>query len=290
MSSRPSIWGLMLDLLEQERPSFMPSVPTMTLAMREHESFSQRDLSALRVIMAGSTTISPEIVRMVEEDFGWSFISCFGQTEASGVIALGHPDDALADKSGRVGQPLEQVDVKVIDPASGQVVPCGVVGEFCLRGYTTMQEYFGMPDATGATIDDEGWLHTGDRGIMDSRGYLQVSGRLKEVIIRAGEHLPPGDRGRPRAAPGNQRNRRRRAAGRQLGEQGAAVVRTAPGVVPEPAAWRSFARGRLASAKVPKRWFLIDAMPTNPSGKIQKHRLRGIVADGGVQKVTPPRD
>lgn len=280
--------GAMLDLIEEVRPEFVPLVPTMILAMMEHPTFPGRDLASVEVIMAGSTTVSPEIVRRVESEFGCSFVPCFGQTEASDVIAQAHRGDSAEDKSQRAGRPLEQVDVKVIDPASGEIVPCGEVGEFCLRGYTTMREYFGMPEVTSATLDADGWLHTGDLGFMDDRGHLQVVGRLKDMIIRGGENIYPRevedvldelpDIGEIAVigVPDD-----------YWGEQVAAVVRTTPGSDADPTAWSTYARNHLASAKIPRLWFVIERMPTNPSGKIQKFRLLESIESGEAVDVTP---
>ncbi|MGH3629504.1 MAG: class I adenylate-forming enzyme family protein [Sciscionella sp.] len=279
--------GLMLDLIEAERPAFVPTVPTMILAMLEHPSFTERDLSSVQVIMAGSTTVSPEIVRRVEEEFGCAFLPCFGQTEASGVIAQARPEDTPEDKSRRAGQPLEQIDVKVIDPASGEIVSCGEVGEFCVRGYTTMREYFAMPEATAMTLDDEGWLHTGDLGFMDDRGYLQVAGRLKEMIIRGGENIYPRE---IEDVLGEHPEISEIAViglpDGYWGERVAAVVRLAPSGVADVDAWVACARKRLASSKVPRQWFVVEQMPTNPSGKIQKFRLPDLIGSGDAVDVT----
>ncbi|SNR90865.1 fatty-acyl-CoA synthase [Haloechinothrix alba] len=266
---------LMLDLIESERPAFVPSVPTMALAMMEHPTFADRDVSSVRVLMAGGTTLSPEIVRRVERDFGCAFIPCYGQTEASGVIAQAHIDDSLEAKSERAGQPLEQVEVKVVDPATGEIVPCGETGEFYLRGYTTLKEYFRMPDATAATIDDDGWLHTGDLGIMDEQGYVHVSGRLKEMIIRGAENIYPREIEDVLAEhPQISEIAIVGLPDDYLGEQVCGFVRLSPSATADPDDWFAFARQRLMSSKIPRRWFLVDTMPTTPSGKIQKFRLR----------------
>lgn len=273
--------GLMLDLIESERPAFVPSVPTMMLAMMEHPSFAQRDVSSVEVIMAGSTTVPPEVVRRVEQDFGCSFVPCYGQTEAGGVIVQAHRTDTVEDKSQRAGQPLEQVDVKVIDPETGAIRPCGEVGEFCLRGYTTMREYFAMPEATVATLDADEWLHTGDLGFMDDRGYVQVVGRLKEMIIRGGENIYPREIEDVLSEhPAISEIAVIGLPDDYWGEQVAAVVRLTPGASADSADWAGFARQRLASGKIPRRWFTVEQMPTNPSGKIQKFRLPDVIASG----------
>ncbi len=222
--------ALMLELIETERPAFLPSVPTMLLAMSEHPDFLTRDHSSIQVIMAGSTTIPAELIRRVEKEWGANFVPCYGQTECSGVIVQGMPEDTPEDKSAWAGRPLEQVEVRVVDPATGEVVPSGEVGEFHVRGYTTMDGYFAMPEETASTLDAEGWLHTGDLGVMDPRGYCQVTGRLKDMIIRGGENVYPArDRGRADRPRGDQRDRGHRPARRTDGRRGHRRRPTRPG-------------------------------------------------------------
>ncbi|WP_084670888.1 AMP-binding protein [Sporichthya polymorpha] len=283
--------ALMLELIETERPAFLPSVPTMLLAMSEHPDFAKRDHSSIQVIMAGSTTIPAELIRRVEKEWGANFVPCYGQTECSGVIVQGMPTDSPEDKSAWAGRPLEQVEVRVVDPGTGQVVPHGEVGEFHVRGYTTMDGYFGMPAETAATLDADGWLRTGDLGVMDPRGYCQVTGRLKDMIIRGGENIYPREiEDRLVEHPAISEVAVIGVPDERMGEEVAAVVRLAPGTEPDPESWRAFAREALAGPKVPRRWFVVDAMPTTPSGKIQKFRLPEVLTDpAAARDVTPPR-
>jgi fatty-acyl-CoA synthase len=282
--------ALMLELIETERPAFLPSVPTMLLAMAEHPDFTRRDHSSIQVIMAGSTTIPAELIRRVEKEWGANFVPCYGQTECSGVIVQGMPSDSPEDKSAWAGRPLEQVEVRVVDPRTGAVCPTGDVGEFQVRGYTTMSGYFAMPDETAATLDAKGWLHTGDLGVMDPRGYCQVTGRLKDMIIRGGENIYPREiEDRLLEHPAISEIAVIGLPDERVGEEVAAVVRPAPGAAIDPEEWRTFAREALAGAKVPRRWFVVETMPTTPSGKIQKFRLPELIAGGGAREVTPPR-
>jgi acyl-CoA synthetase (AMP-forming)/AMP-acid ligase II len=241
--------------------------------------------------MAGSTTIPAELIRRVEKEWAANFVPCYGQTECSGVIVQGMPGDTPEDKSDWAGRPLEQVEVRVVDPATGAVVSHSEVGEFHVRGYTTMDGYFAMPEETAATLDAEGWLHTGDLGVMDPRGYCQVTGRLKDMIIRGGENVYP--REIEDVLIGHEAISEIAVIGlpdERMGEEVVAVVRAAPGAEIDPVAWREFGRASLAAAKVPRRWFVVDAMPTTPSGKIQKFKLPDVISTGeGVREVTPPR-
>ncbi len=283
--------ALMLELIETERPAFLPSVPTMLMAMAEHPDFLRRDHSSIQVIMAGSTTIPAELIRRVEKEWGANFVPCYGQTECSGVIVQGMPGDTAEDKSDWAGRPLEQVEVRFVAPGTGAVVPCGEVGEFQVRGYTTMDGYFAMPEETASTLDAEGWLHTGDLGVMDPRGYCQVTGRLKDMIIRGGENIYPREiEDRLIEHPAISEIAVVGLRDERMGEEVAAVVRLAPDAEADPLAWREFAREALAGPKVPRRWFVVDAMPTTPSGKIQKFKLPDVIASGtGVREITPPK-
>jgi fatty-acyl-CoA synthase len=282
--------ALMLELIETERPAFLPTVPTMLMAMAEHPDFAERDHSSIQVVMAGSTTIPAELIRRVEKEWGANFVPCYGQTECSGVIVQAMPEDSPEDKSAYAGKPLEQVEVRVVDPATGAVVEHGQVGEFHVRGYTTMDGYFGMPAETAATLDAEGWLHTGDLGIMDPRGYCQVTGRLKDMIIRGGENIYPREiEDRLVEHPAISEIAVIGIPDERMGEEVAAVVRPAPEADIDAAGWKAFAREQLSSAKVPRRWFVVDAMPCTPSGKIKKFELPDVIAAGAAREVTPPR-
>ena len=283
--------ALMLELIETERPAFLPTVPTMLMAMAEHPDFATRDHSSIQVVMAGSTTIPAELIRRVEKEWDANFVPCYGQTECSGVIVQAMPEDSPEDKSAYAGKPLEQVDVRVVDTATGELVPHGEVGEFHVRGYTTMDGYFAMPDETAATLDAEGWLHTGDLGVMNGRGYCQVTGRLKDMIIRGGENIYP--REVEDVLIGHDAISEIAVVGipdERMGEEVVAVVRPAPDAEVDAAEWKAFARERLSSAKVPRRWFVVDAMPVTPSGKIQKFKLPDLIASGAPREVTPPKN
>jgi fatty-acyl-CoA synthase len=280
--------GLALELVERERVAFLPGVPTMLIGMLEHPDFQTRDLSSLKFMMSGGTPVAPELVRRVEASFGVRYGMIFGQTETSGIVGQSRPDDAGEDKTERVGQPVTGTEVKIADPETGHVLPCDTIGEICVRGAGAMLGYFEMPEATAAAIDADRWLHTGDLGTMDNCGYLQVTGRLKDMIISGGENIYPrqiedvlhthpgvGDA----AVLGTPHD--------YWGEQVVACIRPAAGTTPDPARWRNLLRKNLAGQKVPKRWFLVDAMPLTPSGKIQKFRLRDQIENGTLTEVTP---
>ena len=267
--------GLVLELFGAYRGNAMVGVPTMLVAMTEHPSFSATDLSATQAICAGGSTVPAALVRRFEAQLGAPFTIVFGQTECSPVASMTHPDDRIEDKAGTIGTPMPHVEVKIIDPESGQTLPVGEVGEYCTRGYHVMHGYFENPEATAVAIDADGWLHTGDLCAMDSRGYCTVEGRLKDMIIRGGENIYPRELeellfkhpsvgevavvGLPDA---------------KWGEQVAAFLRPKPGQLIDKAVLIDYMRAQLAPNKTPRHWFVLDAFPLTGSGKIQKFKLR----------------
>jgi fatty-acyl-CoA synthase len=274
--------GLVLELVETERVAVMGGVPTMLIAMMEHPDFATRDLSSLRSVLSGGSTVPAELVRRIEGGLGIRFGIVFGQTEASPVITQTRLDDTPEDKAETIGQPQPQQEVKIVDVETGEVVPCGQIGEICSRGYNVMLGYFEMPDATAETIDADGWLHTGDLGTMDERGYLKVEGRLKDMVIRGGENLYPREIEEVLFThPGVADVAVLGVPDEKWGEELAAVVRRAPGhdAVTDDEL-RSYVRERLAPQKAPRRWAFVDDFPLTASGKVQKFVLRERLVKG----------
>ena len=275
--------GLVLELFETYHGNAMVGVPTMLIAMTEHPSFGQRDLSSVKALCSGGSTVPAALVTRFEQQLGAPFTIVFGQTECSPVASMTRPDDTLADKAGTIGQPMPGVEVKIIDPDSGATLPVGQIGEYCTRGYHVMRGYFEMPEATAAAIDADGWLHTGDLCAMDARGYCTVEGRLKDMIIRGGENIYPRELEEclfrhPQVAevavvgmPND-----------KWGEEVAAIIRPAAGQSPTREDLITYMRQHLAPHKTPRLWFVVDGFPLTGSGKIQKFRLREMWAQGGL--------
>ena len=182
--------SLMLELIETERATIALGVPTVLIALLEAPELATRDLSSLRVVVSGGAPVPAELVRRIEETLHVSFSIVYGTTE-SRLVSQVRLDDALGDKTDTLGRPVPQTEVKIADVATGDVVPCGVIGELCVRGYCVMTGYFEMPEQTAAAIDLEGWYHTKDLASMDDRGYLRIEGRLSDMIIRGGENIYP---------------------------------------------------------------------------------------------------
>jgi fatty-acyl-CoA synthase len=267
--------ALVLELIETERAEFGGGVPTMLIALTEHPDFTTRDISCLRHVLSGGAPVPADLVRRIESTLGVKFSIVFGQTESSAVATQTRPDDTPEDKADTVGQPLPQVEVKIIDPSTGDVVAPGVLGELCIRGFLVMKGYYDMPEATADTIDADGWLHTGDLGTMDERGYCRIQGRLKDMIIRGGENIYPReieavlyehDAVADVAVVG--------VPDERWGEQVAAFVRLAEGKTATPEDLSAHVRERLAGYKVPRSWVFVDAFPLTGSGKVQKFMLR----------------
>jgi fatty-acyl-CoA synthase len=277
------VWdaGRALELIERERVSFLCSVPTMLIDLIEHPDFGRRDLSSLRYVLSGGTTIPPELVRRFESALGIEYTMVFGQTEGGPTITMTHPHDSPEDKSGTIGQPLPHTEVRILDLDTGRTADIGRTGEICLRGYGRMLEYFDQPDETAAAIEPDGWLHTGDLGQMDSRGYLSITGRLKDIIRRGGETISPRAiedllSGRPGVAEVAVVG----VPDERFGEQVAAFVVPSPGGEPDLVALRALVTEHLAPHKVPTYWLLVADFPRTPSGKVQKFVLRDGFAAG----------
>jgi fatty-acyl-CoA synthase len=180
-----------LQVISAERCTTFGGVPTMLLALLQHPDFAHYDLSTLRGVVSGATVVPAYLMEQVKERIGADVAITFGMTESSATITLTLPGDSFELKSATVGKPIDHTEVKIIDPASGQIVPCEQAGELCSRGFLVMQGYYNMPERTAETIDPDGWLHSGDLAAMDARGYLKIVGRLKDMVIRGGENIYP---------------------------------------------------------------------------------------------------
>ena len=264
----------MLDLIEQEQVTYTFGVPTMLIALLAAQQRQARDLSSLKTVFSGATIVPMEVVRQVEKQFGVTLIIGFGQTETSPSITHTRPRDDAVDKSETIGRPIPQIEVKIIDPNTGAIVPLDSPGELCTRGFLVMMGYYDMPEATRATIDAEGWLHTGDLCSMDARGFCRVTGRLKDMIIRGGENIYPREieeviYTHPAVAEVAVIG----LPDEYWGEQVGAVVRFKAEAVASGEALREYAAMRLARHKVPSQWYALSAIPATASGKLQKFKL-----------------
>ena len=231
--------------------------------------------------------VAPELVKQSEAVLGAVVQIVYGQTEASPVITMAWPDDALEDLTETIGQPLDNVEVSIRDPQTNKVLSVDAQGEICARGYLVMNGYNDNPEATAAAIDDEGWLHTGDLGRMDARGFVKITGRVKEMIIRGGENLFPAE---IENAMLEHENVAEVAvigvADKKWGEQVACFMRAQGDERPDGSALKSFIRERLSPQKTPVYWIYVDEWPLTGSGKIQKFKLREAFEKGNVTPLT----
>lgn len=274
--------GLMLELFETYRATASLLVPTMLHAMLEHPDSHTRDLSALATVMSGASFVPARLVEQTKERFGCRFSIVFGQTELHGVICQTKLTDSAEDQSLTIGSPLPNVEVKIIHPASGDILPVGESGEICARGYQTMLRYHNMPEETAATMEDDGWLHSGDIGSMDGRGYLKITGRIKDMIIRGGENIYPREiedllLSHPAVAEVAVLG----IPDEKWGELVSAVIRPVdPNDPPCGDALRELCLTHLARHKAPTHWYYVNELPATPTGKIQKFKLRDGIVTG----------
>jgi fatty-acyl-CoA synthase len=275
--------GLVLDLIDNYKVNSWNSVPTMLVSLLEHHNFTERDTSSVHSLISGGSIVPAALVNKFEETLGATFTIVFGQTECSPVASMVRADDLAIDKATTIGGPMPHVEIKIVDPDTGQTLPTGTKGEYCTRGYHVMHEYFEMPEATAETIDQDGWLHTGDICSMDERGYCKVEGRLKDMIIRGGENIYP----REIEALLFQHPTVGEVAvvglpDERLGEVVGAFIRSAPGETPDQEELFAYLREHASPQKTPKHWFLMDEFPLTGSGKIQKYVLREQWLDGKI--------
>jgi fatty-acyl-CoA synthase len=265
----------MIDAITCEKLTVAMAVPTMMLGLLEAQARNGRDVSSLRLVMAGGAMVPPELVRRVERELGADVSIAYGQTETSAGLTLTRPDDGFEDKTQTAGQPLPQTEICIREAGGDAVVPVGAVGEICARGYCNMIGYNDDDDATAKTIDAEGWLHTGDLGSMDARGYVKVTGRVKDMIIRGGENLFPAEIENVLLEHG--------AIAEvavvgvpddKWGEIAVCFFRPAPGQAPSRAELVAHLRSQLAAPKTPAHFIAVDSFPMTGSGKIQKFALR----------------
>jgi fatty-acyl-CoA synthase len=266
---------LMLQLIESERGSITLSVPTMLIGMLEQPHLSDFDLSSWRLVTLGGAPIPTELMHKVQTLTPARVAIGFGQTEASPYITHTLPDDDESEWIGTVGKPLPQCEIKIVDPESGQTVPLGQLGEICTRGYAVMKGYFNDAVATRAALDADGWLHTGDLGTIDVKGYCRVQGRLKDMIIRGGENIYPREIeellfSHPAVADAAVVG----VPDPTWGEIPVAFIRLADGPQPSEDELHTFCRQHLAPYKTPRHWRFVTQFPQTPSGKIQKFVLR----------------
>ncbi|NIL85825.1 3-[(3aS,4S,7aS)-7a-methyl-1,5-dioxo-octahydro-1H-inden-4-yl]propanoyl:CoA ligase [Rhodococcus fascians] len=266
-----------LTAVADEKCTSLYGVPTMFIAELALENIGEFDLSSLRTgIMAGSPCPT-EVMKQVIERMGMAEVSiCYGMTETSPVSLQTRSDDSIEQRVSTVGRVGPHLEVKIVDPVLGETLPRGEAGELCTRGYSVMIGYWEQPDKTAEAIDSDGWMHTGDIGVMDGDGYVAITGRIKDMVIRGGENIYPREVeeflythpdildaqviGVPDA---------------KYGEELMAWIQLRDGAAPlDSDAVRQFCDGRLAHYKIPRYVHVVDEFPMTVTGKVRKVEMR----------------
>lgn len=265
-----------LQAVEEERATALYGVPTMFIAELDHPEFARFDLASLRTgVMAGSPC-PVEVMKRVQSVMNMREVEiCYGMTETSPVSTQTRVGAPLEKQVGTVGQVHPHVEVKIVDPATGALVPRGQTGELCTRGYSVMLGYWDNEEASTRAIDRAGWMHTGDLATMDDEGYLNIVGRIKDMIIRGGENVYPREieeflYGHPKVSDVQVIG----VPDPKYGEEIMAWVRLKPGETASEEEIRAFCRGQIAHFKIPRYVKFVESFPMTVTGKIQKFVMR----------------
>jgi fatty-acyl-CoA synthase len=265
-----------LECVQEERCTSLYGVPTMFIGELDHPDFESFDLSSLRTgIMAGSPCPIEVMRKVIDRMHMGEVTICYGMTETSPVSTQTGADDDVEHRTGTVGRVHPHVEVKIVDPETGELVPTGAPGELCTRGYSVMLGYWEEPEKTREAIDRAGWMHTGDLATMDDDGYVKIVGRSKDMIIRGGENVYPREieeflYTHPDIADVQVVG----LPDERYGEEVAAFVIAREGADLDPEEVREFCRGKIAHYKVPRYVIGVDEFPMTVTGKIQKFKLR----------------
>ncbi len=272
------------EAVQGERCTALHGVPTMFIAELNHPDFASYDLSTLRTgIMAGAPCPVETMKQVIERMHLRDVTIAYGMTESSPVATMTRLDAPLQRRVATVGEVMPWQEIKVVEPATGRAVPRGEQGEICFRGYHVMSRYYNNPEATAEAVDRAGWLHSGDLGVMDAEGFVKITGRIKEMVIRGGENLYP-----------REIEEFLRTSGEMLdvyvvgvpdlkyGEELMAWVVLRPGSEATEESLREFCRGRITHHKVPRYWKFLrssEELPMTVTGKIQKFKMRKIAIE-----------
>ena len=267
--------GTALHAVSSERCTAIHGVPTMFIAELEHQDFASLDLSSLRTgIIAGAPCPIELMHRLIDEMHLREITIAYGMTETGPVSFQTRTTDSLERKVGTVGQVLPHTEIKIVDEEN-RIVPAGTSGELLTRGYCVMPGYWDDEEKTAATIDDAGWLHSGDMAVLDAHGYCQIVGRLKDMLIRGGENIfpreieeflfqhPKVDQAEVIGVPDA-----------KFGEEICAWIKLKPGVTADPEEIREFCRDKIAHYKIPRYILFVDEFPMTITGKVQKFKMR----------------
>ena len=273
--------ALVLEAVQEERCTALYGVPSMFIAELDHPRFAEFDLSSLRTGCMAGAPCPIEVMKKVQGRMHMTevTIAC-GMTETSPVSTQTSPDDPLEKRVETVGRVHPHVEVKIVDPETGAIVPRGVPGEQCTRGYSVMLGYWGNEAATGQAIDAGRWMHSGDLATMDDDGYVRIVGRIKDMIIRGGENIYPREVEEfLLTIPGVSDAQVIGVPDDRYGEAVMAWIKMRDGTRLEEEELAAKLRGRIATFKIPRYWKFVDSFPMTVTGKVQKFRMREIAVE-----------
>ena len=268
-----------LQAVQDEKCTGLHGVPTMFIAELDHPRFAEFDLSTLRTgIMAGSPC-PIEVMKRVQSEMNMDEVTiAYGMTETSPVSCQSSTDTPLDKRVSTVGQVQPHLEIKIIDPETGATVPRGTTGEFCTRGYSVMQGYWEDPARTAEAIDAQGWMHTGDLAVMDDEGYVNIVGRIKDMVIRGGENVYPREIEEfLYRHPKVQDVQVVGLPDKKYGEELCAWIIAKPGQTLTEGEVREFCKGKIAHYKVPRYMKFVTEFPMTVTGKIQKFKIRELM-------------
>ena len=271
-------------LIERERPEMLGGVPTMIYAIIEASKATGIDVSSVDRVVSGGAMVQPELNRAAQATFGAPILIVYGQTETYPSITAGWPTDTGARLTETVGQPIADIEVAILSTNDNSICAIDEQGEICMRGYNQMVGYNDNPQATAETIDKDGWLHTGDLGSMSADGYVKITGRVKDMIIRGGENLFPAEiEAGLLEHPAIAEVACAGVPDEKWGEIVAAFLRLADGFERlSDDELKAFIRERLSPQKTPAHWVWMKEFPLTGSGKIQKFQLAEQFAKGDL--------
>jgi acyl-CoA synthetase (AMP-forming)/AMP-acid ligase II len=267
--------GAVLDVVRSEQVTVLPGTPALYQTMLEHPDFRTDGVATLRLAVTGAASVPPSLLHRIKESLGFAHIvTGYGLTESCAIVSMCRYDDPPETVATTCGRPLPGLSVMVVD-ARGEPVPTGTEGEVLVRGYTVMKGYFGEQAETAATIDDDGWLHTGDIGLLDAEGRLRITDRIKDMYIVGGFNAYPAEiekilDGHPDVAQSAVIG----VPDHRLGEVGAAFVIARRGARIDRTELIAWAREHMANYKVPRQVYVVTELPMNAAGKVHKDVLR----------------
>ncbi|MGH9753679.1 MAG: AMP-binding protein [Blastocatellia bacterium] len=276
-----------LELFKREKGTFTFAVPTMLIAMLNHPRFAEFDLSALQNIYTGATPVPVPLMEQIKEKIGADCSIVFGMTETTGAVTQSFSADSFELKAETVGLPQPHTSIKIIDPATGETAQLGQSGELCSKAFSNMKGYYNMPEKTAETIDEEGWLHSGDLAVMRPDGYINIVGRVKDMIIRGGENLYPAEieaflMRHPKIAEAQVVG----IPDEFMGEEVCALIRARQGDELTEDEVREYCKAGISRHKVPKFVRLVESFPLTASGKVKKFELREqLIKEMGLENV-----